>query len=122
MNPGQAVEATGSDADEFSESKVLDHLVGLVAGKFDELQIGERIDEHDDQDLNKRSRMPSGRSGSEASRPSGRSINRTPVKQYFLKYRTSSREWFSPTSCFGNWYNSTAPLITPIMLITSKAL
>jgi transposase len=42
-----------SDSEELPESKVLDHL-GLVAGMFEGLEIGERIDEHIAQDLDER--------------------------------------------------------------------
>jgi hypothetical protein len=40
-------------APETYESEVLDHL-GLVAGMYDELQIGDRIDEHIAQDFEER--------------------------------------------------------------------
>ena len=46
-------EATDSAESEVLQSKIFDHL-GLVAGMFEELEIGERIDEHIAQDLNER--------------------------------------------------------------------
>jgi transposase len=47
---GEAVEIGEGD---LPESKVLDHL-GLVAGMFEELEIGDRIDEHIAQDFDER--------------------------------------------------------------------
>ena len=41
------------DLQKICESKDLDHL-GLVAGMYDELEIGERIDEHISQDFEQR--------------------------------------------------------------------
>ena len=53
MSTSVETEATPFEDEELPESKVLDHL-GLVAGMFDELEIGERIDEHIAQDLEER--------------------------------------------------------------------
>lgn len=53
MNQSEAVEATEFGEGELPESKVLDHL-GLVAGMFEELEIGDRIDEHIAQDFDQR--------------------------------------------------------------------
>jgi len=46
----EEVQATDLGEGELPESKVLDHL-GLVAGMFEELEIGDRIDEHIAQDF-----------------------------------------------------------------------
>ncbi len=46
-------QATDLSEGELPESKVLDHL-GLVAGMFEELEIGDRIDEHIAQDFEER--------------------------------------------------------------------
>ncbi|MCS4150726.1 IS1634 family transposase [Salinibacter ruber] len=53
MNQSEDSEAALLGDEEPPESKVLDHL-GLVAGMFEELEIGDRIDEHIDQDLDER--------------------------------------------------------------------
>jgi transposase len=53
MSQSKDVEVTELDEAELPESKVLDHL-GLVAGIFEELEIGDRIDEHIAQDLEER--------------------------------------------------------------------
>ncbi|MCS3783600.1 transposase [Salinibacter ruber] len=53
MNQSEDSEATLLGEEECPESKVLDHL-GLVVGMFEELEIGDRIDEHIDQDLDER--------------------------------------------------------------------
>jgi len=53
MNQSEDSEATLLGEEDPPESKVLDHL-GLVAGMFEELEIGDRIDEHIDQDLDER--------------------------------------------------------------------
>ena len=53
MSQLEESEATEPSKGELPESKVLDHL-GLVAGIFEELEIGERIDEHIAQDLDER--------------------------------------------------------------------
>jgi len=47
------VQLTDLGEGELPESKVLDHL-GLVAGMFEELEIGDRIDEHIAQDFEER--------------------------------------------------------------------
>jgi hypothetical protein len=49
----EEVQATDFGEGELPESKVLDHL-GLVAGMFEELEIGDRIDEHIAQDFEER--------------------------------------------------------------------
>ncbi|WP_263840538.1 IS1634 family transposase [Salinibacter sp.] len=46
-------ELAAEDLQKICESKALDHL-GLVAGMYDELEIGERIDEHISQDFEQR--------------------------------------------------------------------
>ena len=53
MRQSEEVEATEPDGEEPPKSKVLDHL-GLVAGMFEELEIGSQIDEHIAQDLDER--------------------------------------------------------------------
>ncbi|MCS3657959.1 hypothetical protein GGQ11_002760 [Salinibacter ruber] len=53
MSQSKESEATTLGGGELPESKVLDHL-GLVAGMFEELEIGDRIDEHITQDLDER--------------------------------------------------------------------
>jgi transposase len=53
MSQSKELEATTLGEGELPESKVLDHL-GLVAGMFEELEIGDRIDEHITQDLDER--------------------------------------------------------------------
>jgi Transposase len=53
MSQSKELEATTLGEGELPESKVLDHL-GLVAGMFEELEIGDRIDEHIAQDLDER--------------------------------------------------------------------
>jgi len=53
MSQSEEVEVTEPDEAELPESKVLDHL-GLVAGMFEELEIGDRIDEHIAQDFDER--------------------------------------------------------------------
>jgi transposase len=53
MSQLEEVVATEPDEAELPESKVLDHL-GLVAGMFEELEIGDRIDEHIAQDFDER--------------------------------------------------------------------
>jgi transposase len=53
MRQSEEVEATEPDGEESPKSKVLDHL-GLVAGMFEELEIGSQIDEHIAQDLDER--------------------------------------------------------------------
>ena len=53
MSQSEEVEATEPGEEELPKSKVLDHL-GLVAGMFEELEIGSRIDEHIAQDLDER--------------------------------------------------------------------
>ena len=47
------LKATDSDENEVLQSKIFDHL-GLVAGMFEELEIGDRIDEQIAQDFEKR--------------------------------------------------------------------
>ena len=46
-------EATDSDENEVLQSKIFDHL-GLVAGMYEELEIGDRIDEQIAQDFEER--------------------------------------------------------------------
>jgi transposase len=53
MSQSEEVEAVEIGEGELPESKVLDHL-GLVAGIFEELEIGDRIDEHIAQDFDER--------------------------------------------------------------------
>lgn len=53
MSQSEEVEAVEIGEGELPESKVLDHL-GLVAGMFEELEIGQRIDEHIAQDFDER--------------------------------------------------------------------
>jgi transposase len=53
MSQSEDSKATLLGEEEPPETKVLDHL-GLVAGMFEELEIGDRIDEHIDQDLDER--------------------------------------------------------------------
>ncbi len=53
MALSEEVQATDLGERELPESKVLDHL-GLVAGMFEELEIGDRIDEHIAQDFKER--------------------------------------------------------------------
>jgi len=53
MSQSEEVEAVEIGEGDVPESKVLDHL-GLVAGMFEELEIGQRIDEHIAQDFDKR--------------------------------------------------------------------
>ena len=53
MSQTEEVEATEPGEEELPKSKVLDHL-GLVAGMFEELEIGDRIDEHIAQDFEER--------------------------------------------------------------------
>jgi transposase len=53
MSQSEELEATGLGEGELPQSKVLDHL-GLVAGMFDELEIGDRIDEHVAQNFEER--------------------------------------------------------------------
>jgi transposase len=53
MSQPEDAEAPKLGEGELPESKVLDHL-GLVAGMFEELEIGDRIDEHIAQDFEKR--------------------------------------------------------------------
>jgi transposase len=53
MSQPEEVEVTEPDEAELPESKVLDHL-GLVAGMFEELEIGDRIDEQIAQDFEER--------------------------------------------------------------------
>jgi transposase len=53
MSQSEEVEVTEPDEAELLESKILDHL-GLVAGMFEELEIGARIDEHIAQDFDER--------------------------------------------------------------------
>ena len=53
MSQSKEVRATEPGEEELPKSKVLDHL-GLVAGMFEELEIGDRIDEHIAQDLDER--------------------------------------------------------------------
>jgi len=53
MRQLEEVEATKSGEGELPKTKVLDHL-GLVAGMFEELEIGDRIDEHIAQDFDQR--------------------------------------------------------------------
>jgi transposase len=53
MSQSEDTKAALLGEEEPPESKVLDHL-GLVAGMFEELEIGDRIDEHIDQDLDER--------------------------------------------------------------------
>jgi transposase len=53
MSQLEEAETIGFDEGELPESKVLDHL-GLVAGMFEELDIGDRIDEHIAQDFSQR--------------------------------------------------------------------
>jgi hypothetical protein len=50
MSQSEEVEAAKLGEGELPESMVLDHL-GLVAGMFEELEIGDRIDEHIAQDF-----------------------------------------------------------------------
>jgi len=45
MALSEEVRGTDLGEGELPESKVLDHL-GLVTGAFEELEIGDRIDEH----------------------------------------------------------------------------
>jgi transposase len=52
-NMDSTVDDLATDVIERCESKELDHL-GLVAGMYDELEIGERIDEHISQDFEQR--------------------------------------------------------------------
>jgi transposase len=53
MSQSEEAQAAKLGEGELPESRVLDHL-GLVAGMFEELEIGDRIDEHIDQDLDER--------------------------------------------------------------------
>jgi len=53
MSQSKEVGATEPGEEELPKSKVLDHL-GLVAGMFEELEIGDRIDEHIAQDFDER--------------------------------------------------------------------
>ncbi|MCS3749288.1 transposase [Salinibacter ruber] len=53
MSQSEDADVAELDEEEFPESKVLDHL-GLVAGMFEELEIGDRIDEHIAQDFDER--------------------------------------------------------------------
>jgi transposase len=53
VSQSKELEATTLSEGELPESKVMGHL-GLVAGMFEELEIGDRIDEHIDQDLDER--------------------------------------------------------------------
>ncbi|MCS3634867.1 transposase [Salinibacter ruber] len=53
MSQSEEAEAAKLGDGELPESRVLDHL-GLVAGMFEELEIGDRIDEHISQDFNER--------------------------------------------------------------------
>ncbi|WP_251951886.1 IS1634 family transposase [Salinibacter ruber] len=53
MSQSEDVDLAELDKGELPESKVLDHL-GLVAGMFEELEIGDRIDEHIAQDFDER--------------------------------------------------------------------
>ena len=53
MSQSEEVEAVEIGEGDLPESKVLDHL-GLVAGMFEELEVGERIDEHIAQDFDER--------------------------------------------------------------------
>jgi len=53
MSQSENADVAELDEEELPESKVLDHL-GLVAGMFEELEIGDRIDEHIAQDFDKR--------------------------------------------------------------------
>ncbi|WP_263840537.1 IS1634 family transposase [Salinibacter sp.] len=53
MSQSKEVGETEPDGEELPKSKVLDHL-GLVAGMFEELEIGDRIDEHIAQDFDER--------------------------------------------------------------------
>ena len=50
---GSPVDDLAADVIETCESKELDHL-GLVAEMYDELEIGDRIDEHIAQDFEQR--------------------------------------------------------------------
>ena len=53
MSQSKEVGATEPGEEELPKSKVLDHL-GLVAGMFEELEIGDRVDEHILQDFDER--------------------------------------------------------------------
>jgi transposase len=53
MSHAEEAEPAKLDEGELPESRVLDHL-GLVAGMFEELEIGDRIDEHIAQDFEER--------------------------------------------------------------------
>jgi len=53
MSQSEDADLAELNEDELPESKVLDHL-GLVAGMFEELEIGDRIDEHIAQDFEER--------------------------------------------------------------------
>ena len=53
MSQSEDADVAELDEEELPESKVLDHL-GLVAGMFEELEIGDRIDEHIAQDFDER--------------------------------------------------------------------
>ena len=53
MSQSEDADVAELDDEELPESKVLDHL-GLVAGMFEELEIGDRIDEHIAQDFDER--------------------------------------------------------------------
>jgi len=53
MSQSEGSEAVEIGEGDLPESKVLDHL-GLVAGMFEELEIGDRIDEHIAQDFDER--------------------------------------------------------------------
>jgi len=53
MSQSKEVESVEIGEGDLPESKVLDHL-GLVAGMFEELEIGDRIDEHIAQDFDER--------------------------------------------------------------------
>jgi len=53
MSPSEEAKAAKLGEGELPESRVLDHL-GLVAGMFEELEIGDRIDEHIAQDFEER--------------------------------------------------------------------
>jgi transposase len=53
MRQSEDADVAELDEGELPESKVLDHL-GLVAGMFEELEIGDRIDEHIAQDFEER--------------------------------------------------------------------
>nr|WP_279310713.1 IS1634 family transposase [Salinibacter ruber] len=53
MSQSEDADVAELDEGELPESKVLDHL-GLVAGMFEELEIGDRIDEHIAQDIDER--------------------------------------------------------------------